>query len=161
MNKHTIIGIIFLIALAILVILGELQINENNLALAYPIDGIDNLDPVPPKQNEVKIRCELGVPEYLQCQAIKGNITHKEAEIMTAIAKAESNLNEKAKNRKSTASGIFQIIASTWYQYDCVGDKWDWKDNTNCAIKIMKRSGFTPWEVYNKKTHLKHLNGDR
>jgi hypothetical protein len=159
-NPHTIIGLIFLLLLLALLLLGRIKINENNIALASPVDGIDNLDPVVSKQNEVKISCELGVPEYLECQAAKGIITWKEAEIMTAIAKAESQLNPKAKNRNSTASGIFQIIASTWYHYDCVGDKWDWKDNTNCAIKIMKRSGFTPWEVYNKQTYKKYLNGN-
>lgn len=103
------------------------------------------------------IMCEKGVKEYLECKVVNGELTENQGKIMLAIAKAESNLNEKARNPKSTARGVFQIIASTWYNYDCVGDKYNFKDNTNCAIKIMKRSGYTPWEVYNKKSYLKYL----
>ena len=106
----------------------------------------------------VVIKCELGVPEYLECKAVQGVITHKQAEIMTAIAKAESNLNPRAKNKRSTASGVFQIIAGTWYSNDCVGDKWNWKDNTDCAIKILKNQGYYAWEVYNTGSYKKYLN---
>lgn len=104
------------------------------------------------------IMCEKGVKEYLECEVIKGNLTEKEAKIMLAIAKAESNLRANARNSKSTARGVFQIIAGTWYNYDCVGDKYDWKDNTKCAIKIMKKSGFGQWEAYNNGSYLKFLS---
>ena len=30
---------------------------------------------------------------------------------------------------------------------DCVGDKWNFKDNTNCAWKIQTQRNFQPWEV--------------
>ena len=103
------------------------------------------------------VMCEKGVKEYLECESIKGNITEKEAKIMLAIAKAESGLKEKAANRKSTARGIYQIIAGTWYANDCVGDKYNWKDNTKCAIKIMKRSGFTQWETFTNNSYKKYL----
>jgi len=112
--------------------------------------------PVQAKE-EVYIPCEKGVAEYLECQVIKGELTEKEAKTMLAIAKAESGLKETARNSKSTARGVFQIIAGTWYNYDCIGDKYDWKDNTKCAIKIMKRSGFTQWESYTNKSYLKYL----
>jgi hypothetical protein len=108
---------------------------------------------------EIVIPCEKGVAELLECRAVAGEITFRQAKIMLAIAKAESNLKERAANRHSTARGVFQIIASTWYNYDCVGDKYSWKDNTICAIKIMKRSGYTPWEVYNTGSYLRYLNG--
>jgi hypothetical protein len=113
--------------------------------------------PAMAKEPEVVIMCDAGVEEYLQCEIAKGNLTRDQVEIMTAIAKAESGLRPRAKNPKSTASGVFQILAGTWYHYDCVGDKWDWKDNTKCAIKIMKKSGYKPWEVYNKGTYKKFL----
>lgn len=106
---------------------------------------------------EVFIPCEKGVEEYLQCLAIKGVITYKEADILTAIAKAESGLKERAKSKSSSASGVFQIIAGTWYSNDCIGDKYNFKDNTNCAIKIMKTSGFYPWTVYNSGVYKKYL----
>ena len=103
------------------------------------------------------IMCERGVKEYLECEVIKGNLTEKESRIMLAIAKAESGLKETAKNRKSTARGVFQIIAGTWYGYDCIGDKYNWKDNTKCAIKIMQRSGYSQWEVFNNGSYLRYL----
>lgn len=103
------------------------------------------------------IMCEKGVPEYLQCLAVKGTITDKEARIMTAISKAESNHNPKAKNKVSTARGAFQILAGTWYSNDCIGDKYNFKDNTNCAVKILRGQGLHAWEVYNTGSYLKYL----
>jgi len=68
---------------------------------------------------------------------------------MIRIAKYESNYNPKAKNPKSTASGVFQITAGTWYSNDCVGDKWNFQDNIRCAYEIQSHRGFQPWVVYN------------
>lgn len=117
------------------------------------------MGPLPVYASEsVRIPCEKGVAEYLECLVIKGEITEKQAKIMLAIGKAESGLRERAANSRSSARGVFQIIAGTWYDYDCVGDKYDWKDNTKCAIKIMHRSGFTPWEVYNTGSYKNYLN---
>ncbi len=66
---------------------------------------------------------------------------------MIRIAKAESNFKERAKNPKSSASGVFQIIAGTWYSNDCVGDKWVAEDNIRCAYKLQEKRGFQPWQV--------------
>lgn len=112
--------------------------------------------PVQAKE-EVYIPCEKGVAEYLECESVKGNITDKEARIMLAIAKAESGLKETAKNKISTARGVFQIVFHTWENNNCTGERLEWKDNTKCAIKIMKRSGFTQWEAYNNKSYLRYL----
>lgn len=103
------------------------------------------------------IPCEKDVANFLECEVIAGRITEKQAKIMLAIGKAESGLRETAKNKKSSARGVFQIIAGTWYSNDCVGDKYFWKDNTICALKIMKSSGFYPWEVYNTGAYKKFL----
>lgn len=69
---------------------------------------------------------------------------------MIKIAKKESNLNPREKNKTSSASGLFQIIAGTWYSNDCTGDKWNAEDNTRCAYKIQSKRGYQPWEVWNK-----------
>lgn len=66
---------------------------------------------------------------------------------MIRIAKAESGLRPRAKNPSSSASGLFQIIAGTWYSNDCVGDKWNFEDNTRCAYKLYQRRGFQPWNA--------------
>lgn len=103
------------------------------------------------------ISCE-DVIGYIRCKFYKGELTEKEAITLIAIGKAESGLRENAKNRRSTASGVFQIVAPTWYQYRCTGDVLNFKDNTDCAVKIMKKDGsFRAWDAYNKGLHLKFI----
>ena len=75
------------------------------------------------------------------------NVSYKDIMTMIRIAKAESNNNPKAKNPAGTASGIFQITASTWFSNDCTGDKFNYQDNITCAYKIYSKRGFQPWEV--------------
>lgn len=157
-SKHSLTiykSIIILMALFTLWAYINRQVNKGGLVdprVSHAVPQVMASEPV-------VIKCELGVPEYLECKAVNGEITHKQAEIMTAIAKAESGLREKAKNKVSSAKGVFQILSgSTWYDYGCKGEIYEWKDNTNCAIKIMKKSGFTPWETYNTGAHIKHLN---
>jgi len=71
---------------------------------------------------------------------------------MIRIAQKESNMNPLAKNRKSSARGLFQIIAGTWYSNDCVGDKYNYIDNITCAYKILDNQGLYAWEVCHNKT---------
>lgn len=66
---------------------------------------------------------------------------------MIRIAQKESHMNPLAKNKKSSARGLFQIIAGTWYSNDCIGDKYDYKDNITCAYKILDNQGLYAWEV--------------
>jgi hypothetical protein len=60
------------------------------------------------------------------------------------IAQCESGMNPKAKNRNSSASGLFQIINSTFKQ--CEGDVFNEDDNIACAVKLAKvRPTFSDW----------------
>ena len=68
---------------------------------------------------------------------------------MIRIAKKESNYNEKAKNKHSTARGIFQILAGTWYSNNCIGDPLKFEDNITCGYKILDNQGYPAWEVCN------------
>ena len=61
------------------------------------------------------------------------------------IAKCESGFNPSAKNPRSSASGIFQIIDGTWRSNGCVGNVFNAEDNVRCAIKIYQRRGTQPW----------------
>lgn len=171
------VGIIWLIVLAGLVIAGQIKIN-NEKPLISPLAEVAHAqEPTPTSHKwDVVINCEepLG---YIRCKYYKKELTEDEARMLSAIAKTESICNTKtnkncipdngksgigvdpkAKNPKSSARGMFQIIAGTWYNYDCVGDKYNFKDNTECAIKIMRKSGYTPWEVYNTGSYKRFVD---
>jgi len=75
--------------------------------------------------------------------------SNTEIRTMIRIAQKESHMNPKAKNKTSSASGLFQIIAGTWYSNDCTGDKWNYEDNIKCAWKIQSGVGYRAWEVCN------------
>ena len=54
------------------------------------------------------------------------------------IAKCESNYNPIAKNKSSSASGIYQFLNSTWSR-SCSGDVFNYKDNISCFMKFYKK----------------------
>lgn len=58
------------------------------------------------------------------------------------VIKCESGGNPKAKNKNSTATGLFQIIEGTWRSYRCEGDRTNPSDNIACAWKIYERNGY-------------------
>ncbi len=68
-----------------------------------------------------------------------------DAPIMAYIALAESGLNPLAKNPGSSASGVFQILKSTWVDAGCEGDVFVAENNIKCAQKLYTVSGTTPW----------------
>lgn len=72
---------------------------------------------------------------------------------MVAIAKCESGLNPNAMNKKSTATGLFQIINGTWKHYKCTGGITNPQDNIKCAMKLATLSGLDEWKECNKKTN--------
>ena len=61
-----------------------------------------------------------------------------EPKIMTAVAICESGLNPQAKNPRSTAGGVFQILDGTWNAFSCEGSKFNPVDNIRCAERIRK-----------------------
>lgn len=109
------------------------------------------------KSQEV-IKCELGVAEYLECQALKGDITPWQADVLLAIAKAESGVREDAINintNRTIDRGVFQI--NSIHKDISNKDAFDWKKNTQYAIKMMKTQGFTPWVAYKTGAYKKFL----
>ena len=70
------------------------------------------------------------------------------ADLMVAIAKAESNLITTAKNPTSSASGLYQWIASSWNSV-CkplgFQDVFNPKENIECAVITVKNGGLRHW----------------
>lgn len=79
--------------------------------------------------------------------------TFKDAPVMVNVALAESSFNATAKNPTSSASGIFQIVKSTWVAYDCQGDIMNATDNVACAEKIYADGGTSAWQQSESTWH--------
>ena len=72
--------------------------------------------------------------------------------VAIAIAKSESGLREDAIgiNSNSIDVGIFQINSTHFKKEGCsLKDVSTMKGNVDCAYKIFKVSGWTPWTVWN------------
>ena len=99
---------------------------------------------------------ELKPSEYRNAIADFGARVGVSIEKLEAIMLAESGGNPLAKNPSSSAAGSFQIVRGTWQYYSCVGDRFDFYDNLNCAIKIIKtdeangKDGFKHWSASEK-----------
>lgn len=112
----------------------------------------------PKSSSEVKVQqvlaaetpCDYDPITYIRCSGEKLGEPNSHIITMIKIARAESGLRPKAKNPKSTASGIFQIIYGTWNSNNCQGNAFNFVNNIDCAWKIHQARGFQPWEVYNK-----------
>lgn len=73
---------------------------------------------------------------------------------MWCIAKHESNFNSLAynyNNNKTFDVGLFQIN-QIWKKWCGMKDKelLDVKNNTKCALVVLKKQGLTAWVTYNK-----------
>jgi len=79
--------------------------------------------------------------------AEKISVVFYDAPVMLEVAKAESRLNPLARNAKSSAKGLFQILDGTWEAYGCKGDVLNEDDNIACARRIYDESGLSPWNA--------------
>ena len=61
--------------------------------------------------------------------------------VMLKVAQCESELNPKAKNKTSTAKGIFQILDGTWKHFKCEGNPLNAEDNIVCGKKVLDGQG--------------------
>lgn len=73
-------------------------------------------------------------------------------EIGRNIIQVESGWNPNAKNPESTASGLFQFIASTW-QENCQGLIFNTEDNITCGLDLIEAGAINHWDA---SKHLWH-----
>lgn len=77
--------------------------------------------------------------EDVKMEIIKQSILYKiDPKISLRIAKCESNFNELAKNKNSSAKGVYQFIDRTWKGY-CNGNVFDYTANIECFMKLYKK----------------------
>lgn len=77
--------------------------------------------------------------EDVKAEIIKQSVLYKiDPKVSLRIAKCESNFNEFAKNKRSSAKGVYQFINKTWKGY-CSGDVFDYKANIQCFMKLYKK----------------------
>ena len=109
--------------------------------------------------NEVSVEIPLESPKIAQIEDfipkhMVVDIIIKYAEIYSVsaqlaidLAKEESNLNPEAKNKNSSARGLYQFLAkSTWGKF-CEGDIYSPENNARCAMKIIggSQTGIRHW----------------
>jgi len=89
----------------------------------------------------------MTIPERIYAMCTAQGLSDYEANRMVRVAKCESNFIPTAQNKYSSAAGLFEIIYSTWLansQYSW-SDRYDAVKNIDTAIRLFKRSGFSPW----------------
>lgn len=82
---------------------------------------------------------------HIRCAGEDAGLPNVDIRKLIRIAKCESGYKADAKNGTSSATGIFQFLWGTWDANKCSGEKWDFKDNIDCAIKVYKLQGDIPW----------------
>lgn len=84
----------------------------------------------------------LTVQDLISIEAIKSGVDVNTA---LAIADCESDFKADAKNKTSTARGVYQFLFGTWDNY-CQGDVKNAKDNIKCFMKLYPKHP-TWWPV--------------
>jgi soluble lytic murein transglycosylase-like protein len=113
------------------------------VALVYfapEVEGDNGMMQGASNQYIVAPRAILSLPEaYLE------SITSEdEYKLLFKIIQCESGWNPLAKNQNSTASGLFQFIASTWNSWGH-GDVFNYVDNLEAGVRLYRARGTSPW----------------
>ena len=89
-----------------------------------------------------KIPCDYDAITYIRCRGQQLGYKDTDISIFVRIARAESNFNPLAKNKSSTATGIYQFINGTWHRYCAGKNVYDFKDNIDCFYKVLETDGY-------------------
>jgi len=89
-----------------------------------------------------KIPCDYDAITYIRCRGQQLGYKDTDISIFVRIARAESNFNPLAKNKSSTATGIYQFINGTFHRY-CTGKNvYNFVDNIDCFYKVLETDGY-------------------
>ena len=89
-----------------------------------------------------KIPCDYDAITYIRCRGQQLGYKDTDISVFVRIARAESNFNPLAKNKSSTATGIYQFINGTFHRY-CTGKNvYNFVDNIDCFYKVLETDGY-------------------
>lgn len=77
-------------------------------------------------------KAELTIQDKIMIASMKTDIPMHEA---LDVAHCESRFKERARSGISSATGVFQFIARTWFDY-CEGDPKNADDNIKCFMEL-------------------------
>ena len=85
------------------------------------------------------------IKAYIRQQAERYGV---DPDLALLIAKHESNFDQYAANKKSSAKGIYQFLDSS-FMILCNNvvpeDVWDYKINVRCALRVISEGGLSHW----------------
>lgn len=90
-----------------------------------------------------EIPCDRDPITYVRCRGEQLGYNAYQITTFQAIARCESGHNPMAKNKSSTATGIYQFINSTFHAYCAGKNVYDFKDNIDCFYKVLEINGVT------------------
>lgn len=111
--------------------------SNNLIPVAMPITTVADI-------MEVKPYCE-NVKDCISDIGKEFGATDRDIQVMQKIAKCESTYRADAKNKYSTASGVYQIIRGTWNSNSCQGDVFNAQSNITCGWNLYFSRGTNPW----------------
>lgn len=114
---------------------GSISIGYPN-ALEQPIEvkAVEVTKPV--------IACDYNAITYIRCRGQQLGYKDSDISIFVRIARSESNFNPLAKNKSSTATGIYQFINSTFHRYCAGKNVYNFVDNIDCFYKVLETDGY-------------------
>ena len=90
----------------------------------------------------IETPCDYDAITYIRCRGQELGYKDTDISVFVRIARFESGFNPMAKNPKSTATGIYQFINSTFHRY-CKGKNiYNFVDNIDCFYKVLEVDGF-------------------
>lgn len=113
---------------------------------------IMEVEPAPSPKPSVYRGMGNGGSDVERWRSLVAEYFPNEVELALCVMRGESGGNPNAKNRKSTARGLFQILGSLWAPHFGVSynDLYDPYLNVRLAAKIRQSQGWTAWSVYNR-----------
>ena len=125
--------------------LGTAAVSSEVIYVIQPLPKINHntgtVEKVLSNEDLIDLLKEIGFPE-------------ESIPTMVCIAKLESGLNPSALNynhNKSVDVGLFQINSSWFKKCDTnLAALYDEKENSRCALTVLKHQGFPAWTAYNK-----------